>query len=193
MAPATAVILVVCAVCLPSSAFAVSGSAAVALLTSNERQRNPRRPRREPGDERRLPQAHDPVQGTATQNPHDEVAGQPGYTPEGKAAAQSSDLSFADGAGNEWTDDTNPWTGYALHLALLFEPAETTAWYGDGPHGACMGTGDWTRYDQPAFFSLPGDRSSTSTARTTRPARCVPDPEGRRADRDDGTGSAAVP
>jgi hypothetical protein len=73
---------------------------------------------------------------TTTQSPHDEIPGQPGFTEAGRQAARTSDLSSS----TDWSSTENPWTGAPIHLAQLFNPSDTTAWYGEGPKGACMGT-----------------------------------------------------
>lgn len=97
------------------------------------------------------------------QYPHEEVAGQPGYTALGNEAAASSDLGSKVGG---WTEKVDPWWEAPLHLASLFNPAGTTTWYGEtkerwGLGGVCMGVGrDARPFAGPAFYSLPGDRAT---------------------------------
>lgn len=99
-----------------------------------------------------------PAQG---QYPHEELHGQPGYTPLGDEAAKSSDLSGEPGTGftvgEEWGPFFNPWSGAAIHLAQLFDPATTTVWYGASKAAACMGTQGARAFSTPTFFSFPGN------------------------------------
>jgi hypothetical protein len=94
---------------------------------------------------------------TASQSPHDEIPGQPGFSLAGQDAARSSDLSSS----TSWSATQNPWTGAPIHLAQLFDPTAATTWYGEGRNGACMGTssGDRGFYPGEGLFSLPGDGS----------------------------------
>lgn len=99
---------------------------------------------------------------SGSQNPHSELTGQPGYSPDGDAAASSSDLAF--GAIRPWTAFGNPWTGAPIHLAAMFDPAATTGWYGEGPKGACLGTGGDRDFSAPSFFSYPGNGTTWAPA-----------------------------
>jgi hypothetical protein len=102
-----------------------------------------------------------PVQG---QYPHTEIPGQPGYTELGSEAASSSDLSPSTAG---WSSTVNPWTGAPLHLSALFDPAATTAWYGErsGPftvtkgENVCMGASGTRQLPEPSAYSLPGTGS----------------------------------
>jgi hypothetical protein len=67
----------------------------------------------------------------AGQYPHEEVEGQPGYSEVGNQAASRSDLG---GGVGEWDEAINPWSGAPLHIHALFDPAATSAWYGE-THG----------------------------------------------------------
>jgi hypothetical protein len=104
-----------------------------------------------------------PAQG---QYPHTELPSQPGYTELGEEAAGSSDLS---GASAAWSSNINPWIGAPLHLSALFDPAATTAWYGEsrGGHTAaraltvCMGTRGTREFPGASFYSLPGNGSTS--------------------------------
>jgi hypothetical protein len=55
-----------------------------------------------------------------------------------------------------WGPLFNPWSGAALHMASLMDPAVTTVWYGAGPGGACMGTSGARPFTTAAFYSVPG-------------------------------------
>jgi hypothetical protein len=116
------------------------------------------------------------------QFPHEERATQPGYTPLGAEAAAQSDLAGFFWSPS-WTAERNPWwiptlppgksvgtpegvPVYSmiapLHLTSLFNPAATTAWYGEhdelrGGGGACMGISGSRTFPGPAFFSFPGN------------------------------------
>jgi hypothetical protein len=98
------------------------------------------------------------------QYPHTEIPGQPGYTELGSEAAASSDLS---GSAGSWTSTVNPWTGAPLHLAALFDPLATTAWYGERSgaftptqsYSVCMGVDDTREVTGVSFYSLPGNGS----------------------------------
>jgi hypothetical protein len=100
--------------------------------------------------------------GTSGQNPHSELPDRPGYSNEGDRAARSSDLApYPDYDGDVWWSRyRNPWTHAPLHLAALFHPASTRAWYGDGPHGGCMGTSGSRSFGEAKFFSFPGPGTS---------------------------------
>jgi hypothetical protein len=99
------------------------------------------------------------------QYPHGEVSGQPGSTPLGGEAAASSDLS-PNTAG--WSGTINPWTGAPLHLSALFNPAVTTAWYGERRgaftitkgENVCMGTDGARQFSGAYAYSLPGNGST---------------------------------
>jgi hypothetical protein len=101
------------------------------------------------------------------QNPHEELPGQPGYTPLGNLAANLSDLANGVGALPLWGDHAidNAWANAPLHLVSLFNPVARYAWFGAGPFGACMGTAPDNplqshargRLVSPRFFSLPGN------------------------------------
>jgi hypothetical protein len=89
------------------------------------------------------------------QYPHMELPSQPGYTTLGDQAAGASDLG-----GGDWGPTFNGWSGAALHEAALMDPQATSAWYGAGPRGSCMGTGgDGTR-PLTSFYSYPGPNAS---------------------------------
>jgi hypothetical protein len=95
------------------------------------------------------------------QYPHRELESQPGYTPAGAEAA-TSDQAQSPG---DWSATANPWQTAPLHLASLFDPSRTTAWYAEthGKWGAgrnCMGTAGTRAFASPTFFSLPGDKTS---------------------------------
>ncbi len=120
--------------------------------------------------------------GAPGQFPHEERPTQPGYTRLGAEAAEQSDLAGFFWSPS-WTADSNPWwipnfppgrsVGTAkgvtvhsevapLHITSLFDPAVTTAWYGErdekrGGGGACMGTSGTRTFSSPSFFSFPGD------------------------------------
>jgi hypothetical protein len=106
-------------------------------------------------------------QGTRSQNPHDELPSRPGYSPEGQQAARSSELVLGRSMDVDaaWSRDGNPWsTGALFHLQGLFKPGATTAWWGFGPNGMCMGTGDGRAFTTPAFFSYPGNGTAWAPA-----------------------------
>lgn len=93
---------------------------------------------------------------------HEEVIGQPGYTPAGNEAAASSDLG---GRPGEWSATLNPWWDFPLHLTALLDPAATTAWYGESYHkfpggASCMGTSGERTFPVPTFFSAPGENAT---------------------------------
>ena len=96
----------------------------------------------------------------AGQYPHEEISGQPGYTPEGSEAAGESDLAgepFGHGTiGTTWDPQFNPWSGAALHEAALMDPFATSAWYGASQPAACMGATGSRPFSAPAFYSFPG-------------------------------------
>ncbi len=120
--------------------------------------------------------------GAPGQFPHEERPTQPGYTPLGAEAAEQSDLAGFFWSPS-WTAESNPWwipnfppgrsVGTAkgviaysevapLHMTSLFDPAATTAWYGEsdekgGGGGACMGTSGTRTFASPSFFSFPGN------------------------------------
>ena len=99
------------------------------------------------------------------QYPHEEVPGQPGYSPEGNEAASRSDLDGEPGSqfsvGTAWGTLFNPWSGAPLHEAALMNPVATTVWYGASQGAACLGTtGDQT-FASPTFFSVPGPGASS--------------------------------
>lgn len=104
-----------------------------------------------------------PAQG---QYPHTELPSQPGYTELGEEAAASSDLS---GETAEWSSSINPWIGAPLHLSALFNPAATTAWYGESrgaPTAArdltvCMGARGTRELPGASSYSLPGNDSTS--------------------------------
>ncbi len=99
------------------------------------------------------------------QYPHGEVPGQRGYTALGSEAAASSDLSPDTAA---WSSTVNPWVGAPLHLSSLFNPAATTAWYGErrGPftvykgENVCMGANGTRQLPTASTYSLPGNGSA---------------------------------
>lgn len=98
------------------------------------------------------------------QYPHEELQTQPGYTQAGDEAAKVSDLSgggpFDRGGGPApFTSGQNPWSSSPLHLAVLMDPASTTAWYGADGSNACIGTSGLAPFAAPAFYSDPGDGS----------------------------------
>jgi hypothetical protein len=120
------------------------------------------------------------------QYPHEEIEGQPGYTPAGNTAAASSDL---DGSPGHWSATVNPWDEAPLHLRALFDPAATTTWYGEkhgswGEGAACMGTGGEQAFSTPTFFSMPGNGvtdvhpSETASEEPFTPGEAVGIPEG---------------
>jgi hypothetical protein len=102
-----------------------------------------------------------PAGGILGGNPHEEIPGQPGFTPEGNTAAHESDLDGEPGnrftVGNLWTTQFNPWTAAAFHLEVLMNPAATEAWYGATGTAACMGTRGSRAFTTPAFYSYPGN------------------------------------
>jgi hypothetical protein len=100
------------------------------------------------------------------QYPHEERESQPGYTPDGAAAASLSDLAgrpwgFSGDLKSGvqwWTSQFDPWSDAPLHLTDLFDPAATTAWYAEDHNGACMGSFPFQRgFSAPAFYSYPGN------------------------------------
>lgn len=102
-----------------------------------------------------------PAGGILGGNPHEEIPGQPGFTPEGNVAAHESDLSGEPGnrftVGTLWTANFNPWSAAAFHLSRLMDPAATTTWYGATDSAACMGTGGSRTFTSPAYYSYPGN------------------------------------
>jgi hypothetical protein len=96
----------------------------------------------------------------AGQYPHEEIPGQPGYTPEGSEAAGESDLAGEPSGhgtiGTTWGPQFNPWSGAALHEAALMDPFATSAWYGASQPAACMGPTGSRAFSAPAFYSFPG-------------------------------------
>ncbi len=120
------------------------------------------------------------------QYPHEEIEGQPGYTPAGNTAAASSDLG---GGPGHWSQTVNPWDEAPLHLRALFNPAATTTWYGEkhdswGEGSACMGTSGESAFATPTFFSLPGNGaadvhpSETASEQPFTPGQAVGIPPG---------------
>jgi hypothetical protein len=120
------------------------------------------------------------------QYPHEEIEGQPGYTPAGNTAAATSDLG---GSPGDWSQTVNPWAGAPLHLKALFNPAATTTWYGEkhndwGEGSACMGTSGERAFAAPTFFSLPGNGvsdvhpSETASEQPFTPGQAVGIPPG---------------
>jgi hypothetical protein len=85
---------------------------------------------------------------TAT-NPHQEVAGTPGYTMDGAAAGQNSVLAV----GDDWAPspaypwgEANPWERAPIHLMQLLSPdLSSTGWADDGSD-ICMIT--WAGYSR---------------------------------------------
>jgi hypothetical protein len=102
-----------------------------------------------------------PAGGILGGNPHEEIPGQPGFTPEGNIASQESDLDGEPGnrftVGNLWATQFNPWTAAAFHLQALMNPASTEAWYGATGTAACMGTRGTRAFTTSAFYSYPGN------------------------------------
>jgi hypothetical protein len=98
------------------------------------------------------------------QYPHEEVAGQPGYTSEGNEAASRSDLDGEPGSqfsvGTQWGTQFNPWSGAPLHQSALMNPAATSVWYGASQSAACLGTTGGQTFASPTFFSVPGPGAS---------------------------------
>jgi hypothetical protein len=120
------------------------------------------------------------------QYPHEEIESQPGYTPAGNTAAANSDLG---GSPGHWSQTVNPWDEAPLHLSVLFNPAATTAWYGEkhgswGEGSACMGTSGEQMFSTPTFFSLPGNGatdvhpSETASEQPFTPGQAVGIPAG---------------
>ncbi len=100
------------------------------------------------------------------QYPHTELPSQPGYSAAGASAASQSDLAYRASKSNYewWGPEANPWLGAPIHLGGLFNPAATTAWYGESSHAACMGVGvppsvitPGLTAVAPTFYSLPGN------------------------------------
>jgi hypothetical protein len=124
---------------------------------------------------------YEPVPG---QYPHEERESQPGYTPDGAAAASLSDLVGRpwESSGSLklglqwWTSQFNPWSDAPLHLTDLFDPAATTAWYAEDHSGACMGSFPFQRaFPTPAFYSYPGNGfNDVPTAQTASEAPWTP-------------------
>jgi len=122
--------------------------------------------------------------------PHQELEGAPGYTPLGAEAAARSDLGAPAGG---WNETVNPWSDAPLHEAALFDPAATTAWYGESHGrwllgGVCMGTDGERAFPTPVFYSLPGNGAATVAPSETvsgelpwSPGMAVGIPEGRRS------------
>jgi hypothetical protein len=99
------------------------------------------------------------------QYPHEERPGQQGYTPAGAEAAAQSDLAglanrptWTGGRTNPWWNDEHP---APLHISDLFNPAVTTAWYGENTGGACMGTSGERTFTSPSFYAFPSEPGLT--------------------------------
>ncbi len=122
--------------------------------------------------------------------PHKELEGAPGYTPLGAEAAARSDLGAPAGG---WNATVNPWTDFPLHESSLFNPAVTTAWYGESHGrgligGVCMGTDGERAFPTPVYYSLPGDGATNVAPSETvegevpwSPGMAVGIPEGKRS------------
>ena len=95
------------------------------------------------------------------QFPHTELASQPGYSELGKRAAMSSDLAYRGPQYEWWGPESNPWVNAPLHLAALFWPEATSAWFGEAARGletrVCMGVNSPVASSIGSFYSVPGN------------------------------------